>query len=86
MEERWVEEAGMARQISNDNWVNDESWLDREWSEGNSMDAADDVPERLTHPDAGVASGLVKCPAFLVLPALAIGLIAFLLILSMIRG
>ncbi len=86
MEERWVEEAGLARKISDDNWVNDETWLDGDGSEGKSMDAAADVPERLTHPDAVVASGFVKCPAFLVLPTLVIGLIAFLLILSIIRG
>ncbi len=86
MEERWVEEAGLAQKMSDDNWVNDETWLDREWSEGKSMDAAADVPERLTHPDVGVASGFVKYPAFLVLPTLVIGLIAFLLVLSMIRG
>lgn len=86
MDERWVEEAGLARKISDDNWVNDETWLDRDWSEGESLDAAAEVPERLTHPDAGVASSFVKYPAFLVLPMLVIGLIAFLLILSMIRG
>jgi hypothetical protein len=86
MEERWVEEAGMALKISDDNWVNDETRLDIDGSEEESMDAAADVPERLTHPDAGVVSGFVKCPAFLVLPTLVIGLIAFLLILSMIRG
>ena len=76
----------MARKMGDDNWVNNETRLDREWSEGNSMDAADDVPERLTHPDAGGVSGFVKCPAFLVLPTLVIGLIAFLIILSIIRG
>lgn len=86
MEERWVEEAGMARKINVDNWVNDEARLDNDWSEGKSLDAAADVPERLTHPDAGAASGFVKYPAFLVLPTLVIGLIAFLIILSMIRG
>lgn len=86
MEERWVEEAGLARKISDDNWVNDETWLDRDWSEGKSLDAATEVPERLIYPDAGVASSFVKYPAFLVLPMLVIGLLAFLLILSMIGG
>ncbi len=81
-----MEEAGLAKKISDDNWVNNETRLERDWSEGKSMNASADVPERLTRPDAGVTSGFVKYPAFLVLPALAIGLIAFLLILSMIRG
>jgi hypothetical protein len=86
MDDRWVEEAGLDRKISDDVWMNDDTWLDRDWSEGKSLDAAVEVPERLTHPDAGLASCFVKYPAFLVLPVLVTGLIAFLLILAMIGG
>lgn len=86
MEDRWVEEAGLARKISDDVWVNDETWLDRDWSEGKSLDAAAEVPERLTHPGDVLGSRFVKYPAFLVLPVLVTGLIAFLLILAMIGG
>jgi hypothetical protein len=78
---RWIEDFEQSRRETDDGRFLDDAWLAREGSTKKSWEA--DVPPRVLLPGNEIRGWFVKYPVLYVIPALAIGTLAFLLIVGL---
>jgi len=79
-DDRWIEAMEQSRRQTDDRWIFDRSWIDRDLSRGEQGELRGEVPPRFNLTFGGMSGLFQRYPALYILPALAFGAIAFLLV------